>query len=115
MAVLIPLATDIQNDPPALAPVAVDAVNHHGLIAGDGFGPGGAYSTVKRLCGLLAMVRLIECSERRADQLQNNSGNCQSHEQFNQAETSLMHDVLLPGVLWLTRSLRERRPNVLAR
>ncbi|MNE36313.1 hypothetical protein D3C80_1301200 [compost metagenome] len=34
VGVLMALAADIQNDPPALAPVVVDAVNDHDLATG---------------------------------------------------------------------------------
>ena len=66
--VLRPFATDIQNDPPALTPVAVDAVNHDALVACDGNGSGVAYTADKRLRRLLAMVRFSQCCERRTDQ-----------------------------------------------
>ncbi|MNW64449.1 hypothetical protein D3C74_427320 [compost metagenome] len=82
-----------------MAPVAIDAVNHHGLVADDGFAPGGANTAEKGLRRLLSLVRLDQRCERRADQLQNNSYNCQSHEQFDQTESLLPHDISLRGVL----------------
>lgn len=106
-AVLRAFATDIQNDPPALTPVAVNAVYHNTLIACDSSGSGITYTTDNRLRCLLSMVRFCQCGERRADQLQNNPDNCQSHEQFDQAESLLMHVISFPGVLRPARSLRE--------
>jgi hypothetical protein len=40
--------------------------------------------------------------------VQNNPDNCQSHEQFDQAETALMHDISLPEVFSAEQSMRGR-------
>ncbi len=106
-AVLRPFAADIQNDAPALTPVVVDAMNDDGLISRESFASGAANTTGKRLCRRLAMIRFCKGRERRTDQQQNNPGNCQSHEQFDQAETSLMHVISLRGVLRPAHSVRE--------
>ncbi|MNQ76883.1 hypothetical protein D3C85_917320 [compost metagenome] len=102
---MLPLAADIQNDPPTLAPVAIDGVDHHVLMTGDGLSPGHADATVKRLRRLLAMVRFCDRCECRTDQMQNNPDNRQSHKQFDQAEASLIHVVFLPGVMRAVRSM----------
>ncbi|MNG17073.1 hypothetical protein D3C84_1010310 [compost metagenome] len=60
-AVLVTLAVNIHNDPPALAPVAVDGMNHDSLAACDRFAPGAAQASDQRICRLLAMVRLGQC------------------------------------------------------
>ncbi|MNF03408.1 hypothetical protein D3C80_2027210 [compost metagenome] len=81
-------------------------MNHNGLIVCDGYGSGVAYSTGQRVRRLLSMVRFSECRERRTDQQQNNCGNCQSHKQFDQAETLLLHGISFPGELSPTQSMR---------
>jgi hypothetical protein len=105
VAVLISLAAYVQNDPPALAPVAVDGVNHNGLMACDRLSPGAANVTEKRLRGQFALVRLGDLCKCRTDQMQNNPDNRQSHKQFDQAETLLMHDIFLPEMSWPVRSV----------
>src|SRR5690606_12688662 len=105
--ILRPFSTDVENDSPALTPIAVDAVNHNALIARDSEGSGIAYTVDQRLRCCFSMVRFRKRCERRTDQMQNNSDNHQSHEQFNQTETLLAHEISLPGMRWPAQSLRE--------
>lgn len=51
-----PLPIEIQDDPPALTPVTVDAMNHHTLVARDGHAPGITNPVEQRLRGLLPSV-----------------------------------------------------------
>lgn len=90
-AVFIALAAGIDDDSPALAPVAIDAVDHGRLTARDGLVSRGAHTNRQRLRRCFAVGGFGKRGEYRADQRQNNPGNRQSHKQLDQAEASLMH------------------------
>ncbi|MCP1472787.1 hypothetical protein J2Y90_000335 [Pseudomonas koreensis] len=74
-------------------------MDHHALVVCHSQCASVANTFEQRLRCMIALSGLLERSERRADQQQNNCANRQSHKQFNQAETVLRHEKSLRGMV----------------
>ncbi|MNP38376.1 hypothetical protein D3C76_1318840 [compost metagenome] len=83
----------VQHDPPALAPIVVYPLYQYAAVTRDGFAAGNAQPADQQLRGVLAFDGFDQLFVARAGPRQNNCGDRQSHEQFDQAEALLIHDV----------------------